>query len=151
MKKILLIAVVVPLVVVFLVFGIKIFTHYKSLEYENTAVPYVKMVIPEISKWDADIIRGYMATEVLAGISGENFQKIVTSLAKLGALKSFQEPEFSSADSFKTKSGVQIKIVTYKISAEYEKGAAVITIGLLENGSSFQVHNFNVNPEALNQ
>jgi len=150
-KKILVISCIVLSIAVSLFFGIKIYMHYQSVQYENTALPYVKMVIPEISKWDSEIIKQYMSPEVLAGISEDNLQNTVSNLSKLGSLIKMREPKYSNSDTFPTKSGIEIKIVTYKIDAEYENGNADITLGLLEKGESFQVHNFNMNPKMLSQ
>lgn len=132
-------------------FGIKIYTHYKSSQYAETAVPYVKMVVPEISKWDPAIIKKYMSNDSLSDIPQEKMDKVLAYLSKLGGLKKMDEPEFSGEDSNVMISDRQQTIVTYKIKVEYENGSAVFTIALLNQGQDFQVQNFNINSKALFQ
>lgn len=130
--------------------GIKIYMNHKSSQYRGTAVPYLKKVVPEISKWDTEIIKEYMPPESLKGTSEERVSKIVESLSRLGDLKKFEEPDFAG-ETIIASSGIEKKIVAYEIDAEYEKGDAVITIGLIDRGHSFQINNFNINSPVLSE
>ena len=65
MKKVFVVAGVVLSVVLAVISGIKIYTHHQAARYEETAVPYVKMVVPEISKWDTDSIKNLMSPELM--------------------------------------------------------------------------------------
>lgn len=143
MKKVLVILGLVLLAAIIIISSNKIYTYYKSSQYQDTAVPYIKMVVPEISKWDPETIKGYMPPESLKNTPEEKIIKIVNYLSRLGVLKSMEEPIFSHVVPGETT------IVTYKIDAEYEKGAAVITISLLSRGDLFQVYKFDINSMAL--
>jgi hypothetical protein len=136
--------------VALLVFGgIKISTQREAAAYEPTAVPYLKMVIPELSTWDPQTIKSYMAPESLRNTPEENIIKIVEHLSKLGALKELAEPDFSKLFTSAAVDGGREKIVTYSIDAVYENGNAVLTVSLLDLGDSFQIYKFNFNSSAL--
>ena len=112
-------------------------------------MPYLKMVVPELSKWDPEIIKSYMTSQSLQGTSEEKLVTIVSYLSKLGNLERMEDPEFLQVDVVRTNDYSEINIVTYKIGAQYENGDAVISIGLLDQGGSFRIHNFNFNSEIL--
>ncbi len=130
---------------------VNIATWYKEQQYEDTAARYVKAVIPELSKWDTESAKGYMAPKVLEQTENERFAKIIAHFSKLGSLKSFAEPDFSRAyTGTNPEEGTQT-IITYTVDAVYEKGDAVITISLLETGDSFKIYKFHVSSMTLVQ
>lgn len=151
MKKILGILGAVAFVAVVVFVSVKVYTKHQADQYKDTAVPYVKMVIPEISKWESEKIKEYMSQESLKGTAEEKIDKITEWLSRLGSLTAMKEPKFSSVyTGIVTSDDIQT-IITYEIEAEYENGDAVITIGLLDDGGSFQVNNFNINSKALSE
>lgn len=151
MKKILVVLGFALVVAASVFFGIKAFNHYKAEQYAGTAVPYIKRVVPELSRWDPEVTKRYMLPESLGKTPDEKIDKIVRSLSRLGALVHMDEPQFSSEDSSVVIAGSPATIVTYDVNLEYEKGSAVMTLGLLARGDDFQVQNFNVQAQALAQ
>lgn len=149
MKKLIIILSAVLSVIIIAFATINIYTWHQSSKYEETAVPYVKMVVPEISKWNPEKIIEYMPAESLKTTPKEDIVKIVKYLSKLGALIKMEEPNYSKVFSGPTVEGVQNTIVTYTVDAEYERGDAVVTINLLDKGDSFRVYNFHFNSMAL--
>jgi predicted P-loop ATPase/GTPase len=150
-KKVLLVLGFALVVAVGVFSGIKAFKHYKSDQYAATAVPYIKRVVPEISRWNPEVTKRYMLPESLGKTPDDKIDKIVRSLSRLGALVHMDEPQFSSEDSSVVIAGSPATIVTYDVNLEYEKGSAVMTLGLLARGNDFQVQNFNVQSQALAQ
>jgi len=127
------------------------YSKYEAAQYADTAVPYVKMVVPEISKWDAEVIKNYMNAESLEATSEERIVGVLKYLSRLGTLKEAAEPSFSKVFTGPYVEGVRKTFVAYKIDAIYEHGDAVITLNLLDNGDSFQVYKFDINSAALAQ
>jgi len=150
-KKVFIVLGVIFSVLIFLIAGIGAFTWYKSSKYEDTAVPYIKAVIPELSKWDTEITKSYMAPEVQKEITDDDFNKVIKYLSKLGSLASFEEPNFTNIYTGATLESGKTTLVTYTIDAVYENGDAVITITLLDLGNSFNVYKFYINSMALAQ
>lgn len=148
-KKVLIVLGVIFLVLVLIISGIGVFTWYKSSKYENTAVPYIKAAIPELSKWDIEITKEYMAPEVKKEISDEDLNKVIKYLSKLGSLVSIEKPSFTNIYAGATLDSGKKTFVTYTINALYENGNAVITITLLDLGGSFNVYKLNINSMAL--
>ncbi len=128
------------------------YTYYKSSQYKETALPYVEMVIPEISKWDTEIIKQHMPPESLQNTSDEKIKGIVLHLSRLGDLEKFEKPEFSKIYSVGKAEEDQRNIVSYTVEADYENGDATIDISVLEGQEkSFHVHNFMINSSALSE
>ena len=124
-------------------------TGYKSSGYEKTAIPFMEKAIPEISKWDSDIMKSYMAPETMSEVSDAEFSKMVKILSKMGALISIDEPMFQSVSSSTTSKYGAMTAVTYKVKAIYENGDATLNIVLKESGDSFKFFRFNVDSLAL--
>ena len=149
MKKVLMVFGGIFLVIVLAFAGMGLFAWYKSSQYDDTAVPYIKATIPEISTWNTELIKGYMAPQVLDETTDENFEKIINYLSKLGALITLGEPSFTRIHTGANIESGKQTIVTYTIDAVYENGDAVITMSLLDRGNSFQVYKFHINSMAL--
>jgi hypothetical protein len=137
------------LLLVILFVGIGVWTGYKSAAYKETAVPYIKIVVPEISKWDHALMKSYMSPETFEGVTDANFEKVVSYLGKMGALISMEEPVFQTVSSSATVQNGAATIVNYSVLAKYENGDANISISLKEVEDSFEVYKFNLNSMAL--
>ena len=123
----------------------------KESQYLTTAVPYVKMVIPELSKWDPVIARQHMSAAFMQEISAENFDKVSRAMSQLGVLQEMDEPRFGEIYSGDTPGGEKQTIISYLVDARYATGDAKITLGLIDNAGAFKVYRFNVESEALAQ
>ena len=131
------------------IIGSIVYDRYQASEYTDTAAPYVKQIIPIVSKWDPAAIRALMVPEVSAEISEDKFAETMVWFAKLGALQSMEEPEFQEVDTGgKTVIGMQT-IVEYEVDAKYENGDALLNIKLLERDGSFELYSFNLSSEVL--
>ncbi len=137
------------LVMVVLVVLVAAYTGYKQSEYSETAVPYIRNVIPKISTWDPQKAKIFFVPGTFDNVSDEDFEKLFKWFSKLGQLKSIEDPQFLSVNSSATTSEGANTIVTYSIEAHYENGDATITIKLLDLNESFEVYSFNVNSMAL--
>jgi hypothetical protein len=135
--------------IVAVIIGSIVYDRYQASEYSDIAVPYVKKIIPIVSKWEPTAIRKLMVPEVSAEISEDTFAQTMALFSKLGALQSMEEPQFEDVDTGgKTVIGMQT-ILEYEIDAKYEKGDAVITIKLLYRDGVFELYNFNLGSEVL--
>ena len=139
----------VVLLLIIVIAGLAIWSSYKSTAYENTAVPYIKKVIPEISKWNAELMKTYMASETLKDVTTEDFSKMVNIFSKMGKLISIEEPVFKNTSYFNTVRNGSVAQVTYTVLGKYENGDAKITITLNEQGKTFKIYRFNLDSMAL--
>jgi hypothetical protein len=64
---------------------IGLWTWKEQSDYESTAVPYLRSVVPKIATWDRDIAWNYFDDEVKDTISREEHAKIIRYLSLLGA------------------------------------------------------------------
>jgi hypothetical protein len=125
------------------------YTTYKQSEYSETAVLYIKKVIPIISEWSPEKSKPLFVASTFDNASDEDFSKLFKWFSKLGALKSIEEPQFSQVTSGATVRDGANTIVTYGVLAHYENGDAQISIRLLDLGSSFEIYQFNLNSQVL--
>ena len=137
------------LTIICVIVGSKLYVQHQGDEYSVSAVPYIKQVIPEVSKWDPAITRGLMAAEVLETIPDDRFVRAMTWFSKLGALKSMEEPVFKKLHSEEeTDIGVQT-IIEYDINAKYENGDALISLKLLDRDGTYEIYRFNLSSSLL--
>lgn len=149
MKKVLKVLGIVFLVIVVFFSAIGVYTYLKSSEYSKTAVPYIKEKIHELSSWDSDVAKQYLAPQVLEMTKDEDLDKLMNWFSKLGSLKNIEEPQFVNVTSSATLANGQQTIATYTILANYENGVANITMRLLEVKDGFQIYQFHINSNAL--
>ena len=135
--------------VVVLFIGILAYTGYMRSGYDETAVPYIKEVVPVISEWDTEKARQYFIPSAFDDFSDEDVEKLFRWFSKLGKLESMGEPEFTQVYSGTTVQEGASTYVTYTVLARYENGDALLTIQLIDLGDSFAVYQFNVNSNAL--
>ena len=131
------------------IIGIGIYTGYKSAEYDETAVPYIKAAIPEISKWDKDIFYSYLSSEAKEEINEDDLAKIIRLFSKMGSLISFEEPEFTKSHSYVAVGGNPRTIIVYNVDAKYENGEALLKFTLVGENDVLKLHHFNLSSMAL--
>ncbi len=131
-----------------LILGFHLYDRSKGDDFEQTAIPYLKRVIPEISRWDLETTRMFMAAEALQGISDERFTQIITQFSRMGELQSFEEPEFEKVRTDESPSGPKT-VVSYKVIAKYANGDAHLNFILLENNKTYEIYLFNLSSKAL--
>jgi len=129
--------------------GLELYKSHQGTEFDKTAIPYIREVIPEISTWNPETVKALMAPEIAATIPEEKFIRAMLFFSKLGALQSIDKPEFSEAHiDQETDIGTQT-IIEYKIDALYENANAEINLQLLKKGASFEIYRFNFSSEVL--
>ena len=152
-KKILRVTGIAVLVVIGIFVGAAVLSGvvngYRKAEYEKTAIPYIKTVVPQMSKWDLTLYKSFLWEKARRPEYEESFRKTVSRYSKIGTLRSIEEPKFLSYDGGSAARG-SLKIVTYSLKANFENGDALITIKLLDTDSGFQVFHFNLESPITN-
>ena len=131
--------------------GIGAYKNHEAAQYNDTAIPYIKSAIPEISKWDKDIFYNYLSSEAKENIDKDDMANIFIVFSKMGSLISYEDPEFSKSDSYAPASGETKTIVTYNVDAKYENGDATLTFTLVGVNEKVELHHFNLRSIALLQ
>ncbi|RLB69239.1 MAG: hypothetical protein DRH07_11110 [Deltaproteobacteria bacterium] len=123
--------------------------YYQSSQYDGTVIPYIQEVLPEISTWDPEIVKQYLAPAVLRTVTDEDLTKIMGALAKIGELQSIGEVKFKKKATGGAGDLVQQPVITYTVTAQYSTGEAIVTLSLLDKGGSYDVFHFNFKSDAL--
>lgn len=129
--------------------GSIIYDQYKSSEFDSIAAPYIKKIIPEISKWDPVTTKQLMAPEVSATIPDDNFGQAMALFSRLGAFQSMDEAKFEELHEENETSIGKQTIVEYNIDAKYANGDAIINLKLLLRDGVFEIYRFNFSSETL--
>ncbi len=133
-----------------LIIGFHLHERSKAAEYDDTAIPYLKRVVPEISRWDLETTRAFMAAEALKNIPDEQYAKIITLFSRMGVLQSFEEPEFEKTYTANLPNGPET-IISYEVEAKYANGDAHLDFKLIEDSGSYQIYLFNLSSKALTE
>jgi hypothetical protein len=136
-------------VIIGVIGGSALYDRYKTSEYDDRAVPYIKEVLPEISKWEPATTKALMTPEVAATIPEEQFAQAMTLFSKLGTLQRIDDPKFLDVHTGEQAEVGDQTIVEYDVDAEYANGDATINLKLLVRNDLFEIYNFNFSSETL--
>lgn len=129
--------------------GSVMYDKYQSSKFDSIAGPYIKQIIPEISRWDPVATKQLMAPEVSATIPDETFAQAMTLFSRLGALQSMDKEKYEELHEDQETSIGKHTIVEYNIDAQYANGDAVINLKLLLRDGAFEIYRFNFSSEIL--
>lgn len=135
--------------IVFIFGSLGAYLSYKSAKYSETAVPYIKEKIPELSTWKFDVAKSLLAPSIREQTKDEDLKKILKWFSKLGQLEKIDEPQFVKVSKSATTEYGNQTIATYTIHAYYENGDAIITMGLLEVENGYGIFQFHLSSAAL--
>jgi hypothetical protein len=143
-------AFIIPVLVILAVFvGLFINTLIKQTQYDDTAIPYIKKVVPQISQWDLNTAKPLFAQLTLDNMSDETLSKALEWFSPLGALKTMDAPQFMNTNSITEGEGTGQEIIIYLVTAQYEHDEAQITLKLLETDPGYEIYNINISPKTL--
>ncbi|WP_019529841.1 hypothetical protein [Dasania marina] len=135
------------LIVIFICIG----TWYavNSSKYTEVAQPYLETNMPAVVSWDFEQLRALLTPESLKEFETERGQKVYRLFSKLGALKSFEEPQFLGAKAGATVREGAYDIVNFSMLGHFEAGDAQFTITLATEGESYLIHYININSDVF--
>ncbi|TDO96188.1 hypothetical protein [Marinomonas balearica] len=147
MKKFLKIVGVV-VVVIITTFAILAFLMFNSISDTNEkAIPFIEESMPLVTTWNMDNFGELLTPETLQNLRSERGQKVITSLSRIGDLKSFKKPTFVKSTSSANSEGTGGKTAIYTVEAEFENGQGLFTFTLLESESGYLIHGIHLNSD----
>lgn len=126
------------------------YVNLKPDEYSPAATQFINLSVTQISKWEPRAVQGYMSPTAWVANRDELKERLAW-YSKLGALESIETPEYIHHASITSVDGKVQDIATFTADVHYQFGQATITLGLLEVGSRFQIHQFYLSSNALTQ
>ena len=142
MKKTLQIVGIVFLLFITLLIILISYSYFKSEQYNNAAIPYIKAQIPELSSWNSEVMDKYLTPRTEGNNASEYLTQSTLQLSTLGQLTNIEEPQFVNIDSELTPLNGKQTIATYNVLSRYENGDVIIRIRLLEVDGAFEVYSF---------
>ncbi|SDZ79015.1 hypothetical protein SAMN05660420_00320 [Desulfuromusa kysingii] len=120
-----------------------------SSRYAGTVGPYIQRVLPEISTWNPNIARQYMAPEILKTVTAADLDHLMEALSKIGSLQKIGKMSFKSQSEVDDVEFEKRPLITYEVDAQYSTGDTKITISLLDRNGSYELYHFNFQSKAL--
>ncbi|NVK30329.1 MAG: hypothetical protein HWE20_04965 [Gammaproteobacteria bacterium] len=150
-ERVLLFGAKVVLGVIAVIVLVMLSTVYVESRYKKVALPYVKKVVPLISRWDPDLTMSFFSEELLDQIDKDEFLEMNDTVSQLGDLEGFDPPVFSSLGTSITLEDGLERAVKYQVKAKYSNAYAVITIELKELKDEFKISGINFNSDIFAQ
>ncbi len=137
------------LVLIVIFIGLGIWYALNASKYTEVAQPYLEKNMPAAVSWDFEKLRPLLTPEALKEFETERGQKIYKLFSKLGALKSFEEPQFLGAQTGANINQGAYDIVNFAILGHFEAGDAQFHVTLATHGDSYLIHYININSDAF--
>lgn len=132
-----------------IVAGVLVYVHLQAAQYDEAAIPYVRQVITEVSRWDPAVTRELMVAEVAAAIPQDKFERGMALFSRLGALQSMAEPEFEKVYPEEATVIGKQTIVEYNTEATYANDVATVNLKFMDRGGRFEIYRINFSSELL--
>ncbi len=151
LKKILKIVGSFLLVLVVLLAGAGLWATVSASKYRNAAKPFLEQNMPAVVSWDFNQLRPLLTPASRAQFETERGQMIYRKLSILGALESFEEPQFLTAQSgVSTTEGV-VDVLKFSMLGHFEAGDATVTVNLAKTGDSYLIRYLHIDSDVFLQ
>lgn len=129
--------------------GSLIYGRMQAARYDQTAIPYIKKAITEVSQWDSSATRALMVSEVSSAIPEDKFARGMALFSTLGALQGMDEPEFEEVYLDQDTVLGKQTILEYNTLARYANGEATVNLKLMERDGHLEIYRINFSSTAL--
>lgn len=141
-------AILFALTVVF-IGGLLFWAISQKSEVTAEATPFIEESVPLISTWKISQFEHLFSIEGRAAFNGEEGQKVIEYLSKIGGLKSFDSPVFVRTKSSVAISGESKEIAIFTVEAKFENGAGLFTFVLSKEDSKYKIDRINLSSNAF--
>lgn len=137
------------LVLIILLVAVGSWIAFSSSNHEEKVIPYFAKNMPLITTWNIEQFKPLLTSEALAEFETERGQKVLKYFSTLGAPISFEEPEFASSISGVNLANGANEMVTFRVTGNFEKGAAILTITLAVKEETYKIQYIKVNSDVF--
>jgi hypothetical protein len=121
----------------------------KADRYDETAVPYLRAAIPELTSWRYERLDPLLSAEARLDFGNKKMRDAYRGFERLGELVSMEKPQYlGHAPSANLVQG-GIEIVDYQVEVQFTSGPATIKLRLLADGESYHIHHFGIYSEVF--
>lgn len=125
------------------------FDFFSSLAPEEQAKSYIDKTVPEIIKdWNTDTFVQHIHPELLKTTSGRQIEQLFFRYKTLGFLKKYHGSE-GEIKTVESSTGDEMVMGVYKVTADFEKGPATISVVIVKVGDSWKFLTLLVDAQAL--
>ena len=119
----------------------------KADRYEETAIPYLEMAIPELTSWQYDQLKPLLSTTARKDFENEKLRAAYQSFSRLGQYQSMEKPRYTASRAESSKELGDIELIDYQAALQFDSGPAVIKIKLVADGKSYHIQHFGFHSE----
>lgn len=124
--------------------GLYFYSGQQEGRYRDTAVPYLRSAMHDISEWEVDAIWPHLSPQAQEVVTREQLGNLLVRYQPLGEFSTMEEPEFSRLAAVLSLLSPGRKI-SYSFKAYFENGEASVTATLsVDEDGSFSLYNFNL-------
>lgn len=119
----------------------------KADRYEETAIPYLEMAIPELTSWQYDQLKPLLSPAARKDFENEKLRSAYQSFSRLGQFRSMDRPRYiASRDDSSQESG-DIEVIDYQVALQFDSGPAMIKIQIIADGKAYYIQHFGFHSE----
>lgn len=121
----------------------------KADRYDETAVPYLRTAIPELTSWRYERLEPLLSAEARLDFGNEDVRAAYHGFKRLGELVSMEKPQYLANTSGTSMVHGEIEIVDYQVEIQFASGPATIKLKLVVDDNSYYIHHFGIHSEVF--
>jgi hypothetical protein len=121
----------------------------KADNYDETAVPYLQLALPEMTSWRYQRLRPLLSPSAQQDFDNDNVRAAYLEFDRLGEMISMDKPQYLASGSAISKELGEVEIVEYQIRVQFDSGPATIKVKLIADSQSYYIHHFGIQSEVF--
>jgi len=117
--------------------------------YEETAVPYLESIMPELTSWQYDRLQPLLSPGARADFENEKLRAAYLAFSQLGQLQSMGKPQYLADRIETSREQGEIGVVDYRVPLQFASGPALLKIKLAADGKTYHVEHFGFHSEVF--
>ena len=119
----------------------------KADRYEETAIPYLEMAIPELTSWQYDQLKPLLSSTARKDFENEKLRSAYQSFSRLGRFQSMDRPRYTASHDESSRELGDIEVIDYQVALQFDSGPAMIKIQLIADGNLYTIQHFGFHSE----
>ena len=134
--------------VLLLIAGVVIYAIWfgvNAKRYDDSALPYLDRILPQVTSWNYAQLQPLLSPQARAEFETEKGQQSFRLFSRVGALQSYEKPQYVANRSSTSEGLGDINLVSYSVLALFDTGPATIKISLASDGEQYYLHHLRIN------
>lgn len=119
----------------------------KADRYEETAIPYLEMAIPELTSWQYHKLKPLLSPTARKDFENDRLRSAYQSFSRLGQFQSMDRPRYTASRDGSSEQLGDIEIIDYQVALQFDSGPAMIKIQIIADGNLYYIQHFGFHSE----